>query len=138
MASLVLIRLAALTGEGRYREAAERALAPLAVLASEHPTAFAQWLLAYQLASFPINEIAVIGSLDASDTQALLATAVDGYRPSQVVAASADASSSAVPLLSDRTALDGAATAYVCQGFACQRPTTDPSELAKQLTASAS
>jgi uncharacterized protein YyaL (SSP411 family) len=28
---------------------------------------------------------------------------------------------------------DGRATAYVCEGYACQAPTTDPEELAGQL-----
>jgi hypothetical protein len=39
-----------------------------------------------------------------------------------------------VPLLADRAALDGKATAYVCEHFACQMPVTEPEELAAQLT----
>jgi uncharacterized protein YyaL (SSP411 family) len=38
-----------------------------------------------------------------------------------------------VPLLLGRQAIDGRATAYVCRGFACQRPTTEPADLARQL-----
>ena len=39
------------------------------------------------------------------------------------------------PLLADRPLIDGASAAYVCRGFLCERPVTDPSELAAQLTA---
>jgi uncharacterized protein YyaL (SSP411 family) len=38
-----------------------------------------------------------------------------------------------VPLLADRTALGGRATAYVCEHFVCQLPVTEPEALAAQL-----
>ena len=137
MATVVLLRLAALTGESRYRSAAEAALAPMAAITAEHPTGFAQWLLASQLTSTPIDEVAIVGDLDAPDTRALLAQVYRAYRPGLVLAVSADPVSSTVPLLHGRTRLDGRATAYLCRGFACQQPVTDPAALGEQLTASA-
>ncbi len=133
MATMVLLRLAALTGEGRYRSSAERALAPMAAIAAKYPTGLAQWLLAYGLASGPIVEIAIVGDLGADDTKALLAAARARYRPGQVVALATDPDTSAVPLLHGRSRMEGAATAYVCRGFACRQPTTDPAVLARQL-----
>ena len=50
MATTVLLRLAALTGEGRYRTAAERALASVGPYLARYPTGFAQWLIALDLA----------------------------------------------------------------------------------------
>ena len=138
MAASMLLRLAALTGEGRYRDAAERVLAPIVPIASQHPSGFAQWLLAYQLASAPILEVAIVGDPEASDTRALLAVTRERFRPGVVRALSAPSAESAVPLLRDREAIDGAATAYVCQGFACQRPTSDPAQLARQLESTSS
>jgi hypothetical protein len=38
-----------------------------------------------------------------------------------------------IPLLSARTKIDGRATAYVCENFACQLPVTTPEALLKQL-----
>ncbi|HUG75412.1 MAG TPA: thioredoxin domain-containing protein [Acidimicrobiia bacterium] len=136
MATLVLLRLAALTGEGRYRDAAERALMPIVPAAAQYPTAFSQWLQALQLASEPIDEVAIVGDPDADDTRALLAVVFDGHRPGRVVAVSETPDASAIPLLHGRSQLDGHATAYVCHGFACLRPTTDSAELAQQLMAS--
>src|SRR5690606_34384256 len=43
-----------------------------------------------------------------------------------------------VPLLAGRHRRDGAATAYVCRGFVCDRPVTDPDELASQLACAGS
>jgi uncharacterized protein len=34
-----------------------------------------------------------------------------------------------VPLLADRPLVAGAAAAYVCRGFVCEQPTTDPDAL---------
>jgi uncharacterized protein YyaL (SSP411 family) len=50
-----------------------------------------------------------------------------------VLAISADPPRSTVPLLADRVALDGRATAYVCRGFACRMPVTDPAALRREL-----
>ena len=50
MAATVLLRLAALTGEARYRDAAEAALRLVAEVAPRHPTFFAQWLVALDFA----------------------------------------------------------------------------------------
>jgi len=46
MAALVLQRLDALTGEGRYADAAEGALGLVGSAPARYPTAFAQWLVA--------------------------------------------------------------------------------------------
>jgi uncharacterized protein YyaL (SSP411 family) len=39
------------------------------------------------------------------------------------------------PLLADRPTLEGKPTAYLCEGYVCQAPTTDSQELARQLAA---
>ena len=134
MATFVLLRLAALTGEGRYRTAAERAIATVTPLAVRYPTAFAMWLQAIDLALTDIAEIAVVGDLAEPATRALLREASAGYAPGRVVAAGPlEGSASAIPLLHDRPWLGGHPTAYVCRGFACRTPVTDAPALRAQL-----
>jgi uncharacterized protein YyaL (SSP411 family) len=135
MAVNVLLRLHALTGEARYRDAAAAALAPMAALAVRHPTAFAQWLLAIQFADAAVDEVAVIGDPRSPAGAALLEVARRGHRPWQVLAASADPSASIVPLLADRVAVAGQATAYACRSFVCRQPVTLPEALAGLLLA---
>jgi uncharacterized protein YyaL (SSP411 family) len=48
------------------------------------------------------------------------------FRPHLVLAGGEE---DGVPLLADRTPVDGRAAAYVCERFACQRPVTEPAEL---------
>ncbi len=85
MAARVLIRLAAWTGEGRYRDAAERAFRTVVPFVARYPTGFAQWLSAMDLALAPAVEVAIVGGLDDPGTAALLAEARRGFRPNQVV-----------------------------------------------------
>jgi hypothetical protein len=138
MATTVLLRLAAWTGEGRYREAAERALGTVAPYLAEYPTGFAQWLSAAWFAAAEVREVAVVGD-PAGDlaTRQLLEPVWRAWRPDVVLAAAPpDAiTGSAVPLLADRTALDGRPTAYVCRGFVCDLPVTDAAGLRDRLGA---
>ncbi len=134
MATLVLLRLAALTGDGRYRNAAERALAAITPYTSRYPTAFAMWLQAIDFALAPVAEVAIVGDPADEATRALLAVALGSFAPNRVIAVLADASaSSAVPLLEARTQVDGRPTAFVCRGFACRLPVGDPEALRDQL-----
>ena len=134
MATEVLVRLAALTGEGRYRTAAEKALAGVEPYVTRYPTAFAQWLNAYALAVGDLVEIAIAGEPSAPEGRALLAAVRETYRPFSVVAAG---QAGAVPLLAERPLRDGKAAAYVCRNFACRAPVTEPADLAAQLTSAA-
>ncbi|HYH93147.1 MAG TPA: thioredoxin domain-containing protein, partial [Candidatus Saccharimonadales bacterium] len=139
MATMVLLRLAAWTGEGRYRTAAERALATVAGYLPRYPTGFAQWLQAADFAAADVVEVAIVGRADDPSTRVLLDTVRSTWRPNQVIAVAPARriAESVVPLLADRVAIDGHATAYVCRKFACQRPVTTAAELADQLAADA-
>ncbi len=134
VATLVLLRLAAFTGEGRYRDAAEHAIATVTAYTARYPTAFAMWLQAIDLALAPVAEVAIVGDPDDDATWALLRAVGAGYTPNRVVALKrTDAAASAVPLLEGRVQLKGRATAYVCRGFACRLPVTDADALREQL-----
>jgi len=134
MATFVLLRLAALTGESRYRAAAERALATTTPYLVRYPTAFAQWLQAADFSLAPVAEVAIVGDLDDPATHELLQVAGGGYAPNRVLAASSLAEGpSTVPLLAERTRLKGRPTAYVCRNFACRLPVTDADALRDQL-----
>jgi uncharacterized protein YyaL (SSP411 family) len=138
MAVTVLLRLAAWTGEARYRTIAERAIRTVTPFAERYPTAFAQWLSAIDFALADVVEVAVVGEPGDAATRALLEPVTSGFRPNQVVAASADPAGSAVPLLHERAMLGGVPTAYVCRGFACRLPVTDEAALRAQLEEPAS
>ncbi len=134
MATLVLLRLAAWTGEPRYRDAAERALRTITPLAARHPTAFAQWLNAIDLSLSDIVEVAIVGDPADQATRDLIAVAAAGHVPARVVAVAADPGASVIPLVEGRTMRGGQPTAYVCRRFACQAPVTDADALREQIS----
>jgi hypothetical protein len=135
MATTVLLRLAAWTGEGRYRDAAERALGTVTPFLARYPTGFAQWLVAASFAASDVVEVAIVGDAADAATRELLGPVWSAWRPAQVLAVATPAGvvSSAVPLLHDRVAQDGRPTAYVCRGFACNLPVNDAEALTAQL-----
>jgi hypothetical protein len=135
MLATVLLRLAALSGESRYGEQAEAVLGALQPVLAQHPTAFAQSLVALAFALSPAREIALVGDPAQLDTQALLSVINGAYRPFQVLALQRPGEVSPVPLLAGRAPLNGQTTAYVCQNFVCRLPVNDPEALRAQLDA---
>ncbi|HXT36612.1 MAG TPA: thioredoxin domain-containing protein [Chloroflexota bacterium] len=135
VAAEVLLRLAAHTGEERYRLAALAAIAPLEEAMARVPLAFARILCAADFALDPPRELAIIGDPAAGDTRALLAAAHQRFDPNLVIAVArpAEAEASDSPLLRGRTERDGKATAYSCEDYTCQAPVTEPDALARLL-----
>ena len=127
-AALGLLRLAALSGERRYREAAEDIFALFAKPATEHPNSFAHLLRAMDFAAARVREVALVGD----DITELAAVVRSEYRPHLVLAAGPEGTEQP-PLLVGRTLLDGRPAAYVCENFACQLPVADPDKLAELL-----
>jgi uncharacterized protein YyaL (SSP411 family) len=131
----MLSRLALLTGEDRYRQAAEGVLTSLGTIASEHPTSFGRLLCALDFAIGRPREIAIVGPPEAEETRALRQAVFGRYLPNRVVAGSAGPDGgAAIPLLQDRPLRDGKPTAYVCEGYVCQAPVTSADALTAQLT----
>ena len=128
-----LLAYSAYTGSSRHREAAEQALGVVRELAGRAPR-FIGWGLAVAEAAVDgPREVAIVGPAGEEATAALHRTALLGTAPGAVVAVGEpDATSGTpVPLLQDRTTLDGRPAAYVCRGFRCQAPTADPAILAE-------
>jgi len=133
-AALVLLKLSRFTGEAAYEEAALSALRLIADGMRTAPTGFGHALCALDFAVGPVKEVAIVGEPEADDTVALLG--VVGSRPNVVTALARpddDEAANAIPLLRDRPQIDGRATAYVCERFACKLPVTDAAGLAGLL-----
>lgn len=130
-------RLALVTSARDYRAVAERALAVNLGPALERPIAYgATMAIAARLAA-PATEMVVVVPDAASAADPLVTTArawaAPGRTTSIVTQAQAAAlAASGFELFADRTA-EGAATAYLCEGFACRLPTSDAAELERML-----
>ena len=92
---------------------------------------FAGWSLAVAeaVAAGPL-QVAVVG--DGPGAEALASVARQSGSPGMVVVHGMP-DAAGVPLLADRPLVEGAAAAYVCRGFVCDRPVTSPDELRAAL-----
>jgi uncharacterized protein YyaL (SSP411 family) len=123
-ATFGLLRLAKLTGEARYEDAAVSHLRLVHTLAPRHPQAFAHTLQAMDFHLEPSREVALAG--DAEGVAALAAAVRERLRPGIVMAGPPG---EGVPLMEGRSAVQGAAAAYVCENFSCRLPVTSAAEL---------
>jgi uncharacterized protein YyaL (SSP411 family) len=113
-----LVTHAALTARTEHRDVAARAVAGLREVVARFPR-FAGW-------SAATGEALVAGPLEVAVVEAppLAAVARRTTSPGAVVVTGGDS-----PLLTDRPA----GAAYVCRGFTCDAPVTDPDTLAARL-----
>jgi hypothetical protein len=130
MAVRTLLLLATYTGQAHYEAVALKALTALQGPMTQYPSAFAHWLGALEFVAASPKEVAIIGPLERADTAALIHTALQPYRPNQVVAVAAENHTQGHPaLVENRPAQAGQATAYVCQRFTCKYPVISSAEL---------
>ena len=129
----VLLRAGMLLGEPSWSAIARAALERLAPTAAKAPLAFGRLLAALDFHLGRTVELGVIGEPQDPQTRRFLGALRERYLPNRLVAVAAG--DSRLPLLADRRGLDGRPTAYLCEHFVCQAPTTDPGELARQLEA---
>ncbi len=133
-----LLRLSVLTGEARYEAHALRALRAMGDLMGRHPTAFGRFLCALDFHVGPRVEVVLVAPRDGDGLPPLVSEVFGRFLPNRVVAGmvAGDAAAAAgIPLLQDRGAVEGRATAYVCRNYACELPVTDTLALARQLDA---
>jgi uncharacterized protein len=136
-AAEMFLRLASFTGDAEVERAGLSALRLIRDAMAGAPTGFGQALCALDRYLGPSNEVAIIGDPATTATLALAAVVTNEvYRPNIVLAAAApddELAARTVPLLRDRVARDGLATAYVCERFACKLPVNDVESLREQL-----
>ncbi|MBV9399940.1 MAG: thioredoxin domain-containing protein [Bryobacterales bacterium] len=120
--ALALLRLARYTGRDDFRDTAERTLRAFGRRLSAAPSAMPQMLVASMLAAAPPMEIVLAGPGET----AMLQTIRERFLPRAVVMRAEQSPVRMAPL-------DGQATAYVCENYACRLPVTDPAALADLL-----
>jgi uncharacterized protein YyaL (SSP411 family) len=134
VAADVLLRLAVLTGESDLERRGVETIRSVMPLMDRFPSGLGRFLVAldFHLAS-PV-ELAVVWPPEGADTDPapLLAEVFRRYLPNRVVTGGVEGTATDLPLVAHKRAR-GRPTAYVCEAYACQAPTTDPTELGAQL-----
>ena len=132
VAATVLLLLGRLTDNREYERIAATAIRSMQDLVARYPSGFGQWLCALDSYLSKPEELAVIGKSEDPATRALMGVINRRYAPNKVMAGRSPAGppqADAIPLLAEKRMEGNKPTAYVCEGYACQAPVTDPAEL---------
>jgi uncharacterized protein YyaL (SSP411 family) len=139
MAARVLMRLGRLLDRDSYRRDAEGVLEAAAAGMRDMPRTHLFMLCALDFQLNPGPEIVVAGRKDKSDTRSLWGAVSGRFLPNSVMAVtdptdpSETESARGIPLLADKTLIDGKAAIYVCKNYECRRPLTNPAGLRELL-----
>jgi uncharacterized protein YyaL (SSP411 family) len=129
----LLQRWADLDDRADYRELASAAVRQAGSPLAQYPLAFGHLAgVADSLVNGAV-QVALVGSGDEPHTRSLADRIAAHYLPGLVLAGGLPDAKAAPALLRDRQPLAGRATAYVCRGFVCDRPTDDPDVLETQV-----
>jgi len=140
VAAMNLLRLHRMTGEPAFARQADQLLLAFASQATRHPAAHTLFMSAVDFALGPSYEVVISGMPDRPDTRAMLNALRQPFVPNKVVVLRpAEAATPPIvrlaPYTRDQLPLNGQATAYVCQNYVCNAPTTDIQTMLHALTA---
>jgi len=127
---LNLLRLTRLTSNPEFEEKAAQTTRIFSKHVEYSPSAFTQMMSALDFGLGPSHEVVVVGATEAENTKAMIKALWTEFFPNKVVLfIPTDKDPSAIlqiaPFTSRMTNIQGKATAYVCQNYTCQQPTTD-------------
>jgi uncharacterized protein YyaL (SSP411 family) len=135
LAAEALLYMSAYTGNGEWFDNGENGISLVQDYLAKHPAGFGNWLCAMDFALGDIQEIAIVGELENAATQKLISTIWEELRPHSLIAiAPFPPPKGSPPLLNDRPMVHGKPSAYVCRKMVCDKPTTSPKELIKQIS----
>jgi uncharacterized protein len=130
VAAFNALTLARLTGERAYEERAAAAIEAFGGRLEEMGRAVPFMAAALSTSLADGEQIVIVGHADSDDTRAMWLAANRDYRPFSVIARvdplEQAALAAEMPWVAGMTMIDGKATAYVCKGFVCSAPSTDP------------
>ena len=136
VAALCLARLARLTGSATLAEKTESTLSFLVSRMQASPVGLTTGACALAFWLCPGTEIVLAGTGDDADLLAMQQTLHRRYLPNTVSlwhpsSPEARAIETLVPMVSAMAAVEGKATAYVCEDFACKQPVTSPDQFTR-------
>jgi uncharacterized protein YyaL (SSP411 family) len=138
VALLDLIRLGRMTANEEFEDKATALMRAFGGQITRSPTAFAQLLVGVDFALGPTKEIVIAGGLGQEDTKKMLGAIHQRFLPRQVLIfhpedENREAIEQLAPFVKEQNSIDGKATAYVCENYACKIPTTKVEQMISQI-----
>jgi len=139
IAALALLKLGRLTMNQHFIEQGNKVLESFSQQLGQSPAYSSAMLTALNFWLGPTQEIVIAGSAEAADTKQMLKLLRSKFLPNAVVllheeGRRASAIEQIVPFVRNQVAIDGKATAYVCENYVCKRPVNKIDDLGKMLS----
>ena len=129
VATLALLKLAAITGREDFKRPAEATLRLAAHRLHQQPAALAYMLQALDFWLDEPRRVVIAGDSNSEELQELLRAAHSGYQPNKIILGNTGAVEPFTKTLSTKNRTTG----FVCTGSACQAPTSDAKILRQQV-----
>ncbi len=141
VAAMNLLRLWQITEQQSYKDKADKTLAAFGPRLEQMPEAMPYMMSALEFSLAKHRQIVIAGVPGADDTRVLLRLVWQRYIPNRVLLLADGAEGQKqlahwLPLLANVTRKHGRATAYICENYVCNLPTTDPQIAARLLDGS--
>ncbi len=138
VAALNLVRLHEFTTNDAYRQRAEKALRAFQPILAARPAALSEMLLALDFQIDTPKQVVIVTPNNRAEAAPLLKEFRKTLLPNRVLIVVPEGDELAeqtqlIPLLDQKRAIKGQATAYVCENRVCELPTSDPAVFAQQL-----
>ena len=130
VATLALLKLAAVTERKEFKDAAEKSLRLFSNRLQSQPHAVTRMLLALDFSIEEPKRVVIAGDPAAPGTKALLRAAHSVYQPNKIVLGT---TGPVEPFAKTLPQKDGLPTAYLCTGKSCLPPTQDTAKLKSLL-----
>lgn len=138
IAALNLLRLAQMTDDKEFLESANQALAAFSTRLEQVPSAMPQMLVALDFRLSKPKQVVIAGKLGDPGTGSMLKAAHDKFLPNKILiladgGTGQETLGRSLEFLKGVTMVDGKATAYICENYVCQLPTSDLKVMANTL-----
>ena len=119
-----------MTANKQFADKADALLQAFSAQLAQSPSSHTLLMAAVDFALGPSFEVVVSGHPESTDTMAMLRALRQPYLPNKVVVfrpneAAPPPITALAPFTENQKPLQGQATAYVCQNYVCNKPTTD-------------
>jgi uncharacterized protein YyaL (SSP411 family) len=138
-AVFALLKLGKLTMNKHFTEQGVKVLESFSQQLKQSSGYSSEMLTALSFLLGPTQEIVIAGNADAADTQQMLKLIRNKFLPNAVILLHKQekpdsALDKTIPFIKNLTAIEGKATTYVCENYACNRPVNNIDDLDKMLS----
>jgi len=139
IAALALLKLGRLTMNQHFIEQGNKVLESFSQQLGQSPAYSSAMLTALSFWLGPTQEIVIAGNAEATDTKQMLKLLRSKFLPNAVVLLHEQGNKGTaieriIPFVKNQTAIEGKATAYVCENYICNRPVNNIEDFEKMIS----